>query len=359
MNSKGMTVGLLLVLSLGSRAVGQEKLQEFASREGRFRVQMAANPVSMNTKSKTPFGTVDMTVVVSNAKDFTAHYMVGYGDLPLAVAPGDQDLVLLGGQNALVAAVKGRLVNERKLRLGDFPGRECTIALPQGNHGRFRTYLVRDRLYVLSVVGTPAAVAGREAEQFLSSFEVTPAQPVGKNFAPAGKKTTGDARVPAGLERFTSAEGRFVIDLPNRPRKQTLVTSLPGGGGDVTVHLFESVQMETGLVCLVAYQEFPRELLKGVDVGRLLDQEAQELARDFSGKVIGEQGVPAANGGGKVYRLELNGGKGEGQLRMFFHGERLYQVLVIAPAKGNSHTTMNQVLTSFRILPPNVGKAAE
>jgi hypothetical protein len=80
-------------------------------------------------------------------------------------------LVLNAGRDSSVRSASGTLVSERDVTLGRYPGRAFTIGT-SGGIGRVRLYVTENRVYVLIVGGTRAAVTGSNATRFLGSLSI-------------------------------------------------------------------------------------------------------------------------------------------------------------------------------------------
>jgi sialidase-1 len=120
------------------------------------------------------------------AGDFTMHFRsyetkdgamgVAYGDLPISSAePGDViERRLDGGRDGMLRSSNAKLIREKKINLGRYPGREVTGEMqnPSGEL-RARYAIIRTRFYLLMVAGRSNFVQSKEAAAFLASFELT------------------------------------------------------------------------------------------------------------------------------------------------------------------------------------------
>jgi hypothetical protein len=74
---------------------------------------------------------------------------------------------------------RSKIINERPITLAGYPGREIEVQIPPVQDGglktlsRNRAFLIGNRFYTLSVLGTEAQVRARLAELFLDSFRPT------------------------------------------------------------------------------------------------------------------------------------------------------------------------------------------
>jgi len=64
-------------------------------------------------------------------------------------------------------------LNEVKVWLGDYPGRELRIRIPEGRQAmRTRLYFVGNRLYQVGVLSAEDGAAADEVSKFLNSFKL-------------------------------------------------------------------------------------------------------------------------------------------------------------------------------------------
>lgn len=156
----------------------------FSLPEGGFTVMMPGKPVDFSQPLDTPAGTLQTHIYVVDLP--SAAYMVLYTDLPVAPdrVVGAQAVLDHARDKALVRE-KGKLLDDRVVSLDGYPGREFSIAAGIGG-GVFidRVYLVKTRLYTLSVLDTSADTGSSESKPwqkkdtrtFLDSFRLAQAQ---------------------------------------------------------------------------------------------------------------------------------------------------------------------------------------
>ena len=169
---------LVLGLTAASLLGSQDKdaaWKEYASKEGRFVVLMPGVPVEQKENVKTPSGPIDLTMAVVERKKEETAYLVIFSEFPEAVLKkGTADQRLDYARNRAAASTKGKLTSEIKIRLGDYPGRELHLEVEGKGMVRLRMYAVKDRLYQLLVAGPKERALGKEADRFLTSFQLKP-----------------------------------------------------------------------------------------------------------------------------------------------------------------------------------------
>jgi len=149
-----------------------------SSPDGRCRITFPAPPQPVQEQRRqTPAGEFVMKSVAADP-DRSRSYMVMWNDLPAMPTQGPERLqvvedILDAGRKSFVGPGKGKMLSEQKVALGPHSGREYLIQLPDGKgEHRRRVYVVKSRVYQVSVAGRPGVVNSAEAEQFFESFKV-------------------------------------------------------------------------------------------------------------------------------------------------------------------------------------------
>ncbi len=232
---------------------------------------------------QTEVGTVEMhTLSYSNAD---IALILGYSEYPevfIRVRPADS--LLTNARKGAVSNVRGKLVLEKPIQYGTFPGREIHIRVP-GRAGllRARYYLVGNRLCQMIVAGPDSVALGGVGNRFLDSFRL--------------KEGAGDFPT----ERLLKALG-YTYEL-NENRQYRLVINFDDGRSQVimvtpTMTLFDSRSAYDVWSGIMTYQgtlspEVADSLLVRngeVDIGSYQSLPVEEgKLLVFSSKVTGEQ----------------------------------------------------------------------
>lgn len=159
-----------VVLALGC----QKKWVTYTSAEGRYSVLFPGSP-SLSTQQATTSTGEKTTQYMANASDFGVVYSVIYFD------KNGMSFSFDGARNGMLAAVKGTLLGERPIRLGDYEGRELRLSATGFDGAEYislaRYYEVGGRIYVVQVVSPKAswgASMDEKAAKFFDSFQATP-----------------------------------------------------------------------------------------------------------------------------------------------------------------------------------------
>lgn len=175
MTIRNVVVGFLPTILL-TCGCGAAEWKEFSSKDGRYSVSMPGTPKETTQKVPTPAGEI-VTNVATLEPSKGVGYAVSYNDMPFdddkLKQPGVVDNVLDGSANGQVTNVKGKLISQKAIKLGEFPGREVHFEVPGQGEIRSRIFLVGKRLYQTMVQGPKASVTSKDADKFLDSFKVT------------------------------------------------------------------------------------------------------------------------------------------------------------------------------------------
>jgi hypothetical protein len=160
-----------VVIVAVSALADEPKWKEFVSKPGRFKVLMPDTPEqdSGETESDYGKGTLHMHTAQAGKALFGAHYT----DFPAAIRKLPLKQVYDSSRDGAVANLKGKLLSEKDVKLGKYPGREIRIEVKGGARlFRARVFLVDRRLYQVVVFGTKETATSKDADRFLSSFRL-------------------------------------------------------------------------------------------------------------------------------------------------------------------------------------------
>src|SRR5262249_10809830 len=168
---KRLTVAVLL-LGLASVAAADE-WKTYNSTSGRYSVQFPGTPKEVTQRMDTEAGSIDATI--ASLEGPGAFYAIAYNDYPKDVtAKQTPDQLLDKAQKGAVDKVKGKLLNQKKVQAGGYPGRELQIQAPGDLEIAEHVYLVKNRLYQVLVVSPKGKAAPGDTKKFLDSFQFQP-----------------------------------------------------------------------------------------------------------------------------------------------------------------------------------------
>lgn len=207
---------LLAFVVLVLREAEARAWETYTSKAGRFSVQMPGKPKESAQQVPTPAGAVNQSM--ATAESGGLGYLASWTDFPVdekLLTPELQEKLLDGGVQGAVSQTGGKLLEQSKIKLGGYPGRECRLQAPDGTEARNRIYLVGKRLIMLVVTGKKGTVTSKDADKFLGSLQLDGAGNTGEREA-RRLREEGTALLKQG--EYQRAVARFTqsIDLdPN------------------------------------------------------------------------------------------------------------------------------------------------
>ena len=172
----------------------------------------------------------------------------------------------------------------------------------------------------------------------------------GAQAGPAPQQESKSAPPPAtvqataDMQTFTSAEGRFSVELPATPQQAAKPLALQGGGAS-TLHQFWVDIDSDNITYMVIYNDYPS------DYATAAPQELLETMRDGvvrDKKLTSDVPIDLYGTPGRAFTaLDKDGW--QYAVHQFLDGSRLYQLIVVN-SKGHPAATTEQFMNSFRIL---------
>jgi hypothetical protein len=156
----------------------------------------------------------------------------------------------------------------------------------------------------------------------------------------------------AGVETFTSEDGRFTVLFPDKPKVGEQVVRLPSG--NVTIHLFTTVFPHGTGEMVVSYTDYPAQVLAARKADQMLDDSVTGTVQGMKAKLVKSSRITQAGASGREFSWTGTGPKGplKGQGRIFLVGPRLYQVLIVgATEKSLSWEVYEMLFKSFEFKP--------
>jgi hypothetical protein len=172
-----MLVGAVAILAgvMGAVAYAQENpgWTSFTSPEGRFTVLMPAKPKTEVKNTDTAQG--NLPLYLYSASNDNAYFLISYNDFP-NVNESNVQAALEAGRTGAIESMGGKLISERKISLGSYPGLEFSAkAVSEGSEiiANARLYFVGHRLYQLLVLAYKPHADSPDIQKFLTAFELT------------------------------------------------------------------------------------------------------------------------------------------------------------------------------------------
>jgi hypothetical protein len=166
---------LLILLSLSLQSArADETWKEFESKEGGFKVLLPGTPTAQKMTQKAGDGSdVELAIYRLPPVGGTT-FIVSTSDFAESYLKNPAEKILDNARDGSVTRSKGKLVSEKKVKLGDHPGREFVVSMPKDQGFiRARAYLVGKRQYTLLIAAKDdKAIATKEVEAFIDSFKL-------------------------------------------------------------------------------------------------------------------------------------------------------------------------------------------
>ncbi len=169
---KSLSVVLVIISGAVASHAGEEpEWKEFLCKEGRFKVLMPGIPKQEEVETESDFGPslLHMNTVEAGGSFYGAHF----NDFPEAVKSVSLEQFYDSSRDVAAANMRGKVIGEEDVKLGDHPGREVRIEVNGGKHlFRSRVFLVGTRLHQIVVFGTKKAATSEDADKFLDSLKL-------------------------------------------------------------------------------------------------------------------------------------------------------------------------------------------
>ena len=151
---------------------------------------------------------------------------------------------------------------------------------------------------------------------------------------------------------FNSTKGNFSILMPTTPTEDS-VTEDMGVLGKIGVFTY-TVEESYGAF-IVAYSDFPADVMKQIDPYTVLDAGVTGFSSFVTGKAAGKilstKSISWKNRfPGREFRAQTENGDAQAVGRAYLINARLYVILGEMPTGGFSDSEMNKFLDSFDLL---------
>lgn len=170
-------VGILMVILLSGFA--PETWVKIQSKDNKFSIEFPRKPEESERKIQTEIGELNMNVVIHEVgkyKDENSVYGVIYSDYPDSLVNSDfkDEYIDEFFENAIkgtVSNLKGQIIEEKRVLLSSYPGREVKISFMEGQGiMKLHVYLVKNRAYILEVGCETKNDNNKSMERFFNSF---------------------------------------------------------------------------------------------------------------------------------------------------------------------------------------------
>jgi hypothetical protein len=298
------------------------------------------------TNSSQPSSAGTTTYLFSLTKGSDS-YLASYTDVPTNLAGLDPEELLDNGRDGAINSTGGELVEETKITLGEFPGRDFTYKITALNGNiRQRAYVVEQRLYQLVTTGTGNAVNSADAEKFFNSFKLTGRGTTSQPTAAATSEaipTSGGGDTGGNWQTFTSQDGKFSVELPGKPQEGS--RSIPVGTDTMELHTFSLGTSKESYT--MTFSDYPASIMQ-TSAATLLEGALTGVVGQ--GTLVDKQSITVDGNPGIQAEFEVPG-TGYSWYKALFVEERMYQLIVIAQNKDATAQDAKRFLDSFELMP--------
>ena len=161
---------LLCAFTARTYAEGEKaSMKPYKHAKGKLEIMMPGTPKEDSSVEQTAAGPITLwqasVILTSKA------YFVSYSDMPKATWKGDPKVMLEGARDGAAQRVKGKIVDDKEVKLGKYPGREFKVVVDKMELTQ-RVYLVEHRLYQVNMGCLAGTCTDSEVQDYLNSFKV-------------------------------------------------------------------------------------------------------------------------------------------------------------------------------------------
>jgi len=153
----------------------------FVRETNTYTIQFPESPEHQTQSVPSEIGDLKMEIDIFDASKAKGDENLVYGlvtsEYPDSLIDSDNKEILStffrNSTDGAVTNVKGKLLSEKEISLGGFPGYEIRIDFQEGLAIiTMRSYLVHNKMYVLQVISETAKEKNKAADKFFSSFKL-------------------------------------------------------------------------------------------------------------------------------------------------------------------------------------------
>ncbi len=179
-NIKKLLASSLILFSLMS-FVKPDGWYLFQSEQYGYKIEFPKEPTENPQVVNSEIGELKMNIFMYDAskvgKDDNLIYMINYTEYPDTSINSKRTEILddffRNSIDGAVKNVRGELLSEKIIKIGEYPGREIKIDFKDGMAViRMRLYLVRNKMYLLQTITETKKDFNKSITKFMDSFEL-------------------------------------------------------------------------------------------------------------------------------------------------------------------------------------------
>jgi|GEM_PF-643709 len=141
----------------------------YRSDDGGYTVLLPAEPKVSTQLADTAAGSVELTMALTEMDNYAAG--VSFNEIPKA-AQADPGTLLAGGRDGAAKNLKGTVISDKPIKLGNYAGTEFVVETPAGLLYTARVYIVNDRLYQILFLAPKDQIDQFDVPGFFDSFNL-------------------------------------------------------------------------------------------------------------------------------------------------------------------------------------------
>ena len=314
--SISLLLPLLLPVSVSAQTV--PAMMTYISQVGRFSIKFPSHPaVTINKPNKSVPG--DLGSTDCKADLGASSFDISFGDLTPARMAAGTAAILDNAQAQLKRSSKGKMISEKKLTLGNWPGREQVVEIDSHLGARARFFLIGHRIYTLWYIGSPQSINSPSVDAFFTSFKIR-----------------NHGTLPAAFKPLNM--GGTTVKIPGEPKPRTGTTS-----DNTEMHVWQSMDPATRVVYIAGHGGVKTPAATPEEREKILDNSREGTIAGLGAKLVEERWITVGDCPGrelvlKVMQDDIEIGVAVSR-NIYFKGE-LVQLMVIsqtAAGLGTSH----------------------
>ena len=308
----------------------------YTSEVGGFTVQMPGEAKESTETADSAVGELTFYNAVVDKGDIG--YTAMYVDYPEIISQSDPAQLLDAAYGGVIGSNKE--VSRETITVQGNSGITGEFEHPLG-YAWYKATLQGTRLYQFIAIARDKDKEAANVQRFLNSVKLTRTIRATPTRAVVRATPTSDSGNTGDWQTVSSNEGEFSVEMPTEPRTSNQNTT--AGGFELTLYTFESIQGRTEHT--VVYVDYPQEAISTLPPEQLLKNAfggvhgTNEVAVEEEITVQGNPGLYA----------EFNSTAGYAWYKAVVRGNRLYQLIAIAPDKAQGEADAKRFLDSFEI----------
>lgn len=324
---KKLFILIFLLLLLPKLSLGQISLQEYMSEDKDFTVLMPDKPKVDKKKLDSDEGTIEKsTYLVEIKNEWFGVSCWKYPTLP--TSPDLIEQILNTGRDRILTTGGGKLLTENSINIEGYFGKEIKIVPENGNVISWsRFYVVKNRVYQIYYIGTKEKIKSPEIGKFIASFKLG---------------LYADKSLFPKWVTYTSQEGRFSIQMPEKPNPTSVEFEMvPGKLTKAYTFIVADKSTYT-----VTYLDAPLQLKTEQDKINYLAGARDGMLRQA--KIISSEKISLNGNFGVDTKAETI--NGVARWRGYLAGNRFYQLYFVGPKELADGIDADKFLNTFKIL---------